>query len=170
MFCSTCGAETVEGLHYCNRCGAKLHQPVIGLRLGRADLAVGGKVIEPGHGAIDFVVWAMVATFVFGTGVTMGLMAVMKGVVGFNDGIVAALTIFCFIMMVAIEAILTLLLFRRTRRPEGVVDTAPIGERAGESKARDAVALPPVMPSVTEHTTRTIDPAYVREAESGKLG
>jgi uncharacterized paraquat-inducible protein A len=147
MYCSTCGVAADRGLSYCKHCGAKLNE---------------GK--ETGNGQVsqitpDALIWAIVAVFVVGLGCTIGLMAVMKEVVHFNDGIIGAFTLASFVLMILLEVVFVSLLFRRNRTPKEKKDTAPMRESLPQDGPQ-ARALPDVAPSVTEHTTRNFEPIY----------
>lgn len=147
MFCSTCGVAADRGLSYCKHCGAKLND---------------GKdmpVAQPAQIAPESLVWAIVAVFVVGLGCTIGLMAVMKEVVHFNDGLIGAFTLASFVLMILLEVVFVSLLFRRNRTHKETKDTAPIRERLPQEETR-ARALPEAAPSVTEHTTRNFEPIY----------
>jgi hypothetical protein len=110
----------------------------------------------------NFLVAAIVWTFVGGIGVIIGLMSVMNKIVDFNPGLRNAFTFLSFLLLVLIEGFLGSLLLRRTRTTGKPINTSPIGERpSNEAEVGEARALPPPPASVTEHTTRTIDSAYV---------
>lgn len=155
MYCSSCGAPNAEGLAFCNRCGTRLDYRLVDLRVGRES---NGRTDSEGKLLPDFLIWAMVATFVFGLGVITGLMAVMKAVVGFNDGLIIFFTLVSFLLLVSLEGVLLSLLFRRTRT-EKVGNTLPLEER--ETGGGQGRLLQGEKASVTEHTTRSIDQIYV---------
>jgi membrane protein YdbS with pleckstrin-like domain len=115
----------------------------------------------------DSLVWAIVSVLIAGLGVIIGLMAVMKNVVGFNDGVIGAVTLVSLLMVVAVEAIFISLLFRRRRVDFEARETgAARGHTTNGLPETEPRALPENLPSVTEHTTRTFDAAYVeRESE-----
>ena len=149
MYCSSCGAAVPQGLSYCNHCGAKLSG-------ARVDDAGESSELRPGY-----LVFAMMAVFVFGLIAITMLIGVMKTVLAFNEGAMLAFTLLSFLMLVLIEGVFIRLLFRTTRRAEETRTTA-VGKGPGtkELDATRARALPEPLPSVTEHTTRTFDPIY----------
>lgn len=147
MYCSSCGAEMARGLSYCNHCGAKL---------SKAKDSDGTQLSQL---TPDSLVWAIVAVFVVGLGCTIGLMAVMKEVVHFNDGLIAAFALFTFLMMLMIEGVFVGLLFRRNRAGKEPKDTAPMREHLTPEAMRARMLAEPV-PTVTEHTTRNFEPIY----------
>jgi len=146
MYCPTCGVAVAQGLSYCNHCGAKLTG------------ATGGESSELRPG---YLVFAMMAVFVFGLIAITMLIGVMRTVLAFNEGAMLAFTLLSFLMLVLIEGVFIRLLFRTTRRAEEARATAAMkGQGTNELEAAQARALPEPLPSVTEHTTRTFDPIY----------
>src|ERR1044072_1796792 len=97
MYCSSCGVSVVQGLSYCNHCGAKLSSEK------------GGKSSEVKPEAL---VWGMVAVLVFGFVAIVFLMMAMK-MVGLNVGQILALTILSFLMMLLLEGVFIWQLLRR---------------------------------------------------------
>jgi hypothetical protein len=147
MYCSSCGAAIAQDLSYCNRCGAKVSG-------GKADGAH-----KPAEMVPDSLVNAITAVFVVGLGAIIGLMAVMKKVIGFENDVIFAITVFCLVLMLGIEGVLIKLLLDRKRGVKEVGTTGRLKERTtkelGEAQGR---ALPEPVPSVTEHTTRAFEP------------
>ena len=149
MYCSSCGVAVAQGLSYCNYCGAKLN----GVK--------GDSVIKSSEAKPESLVGAMVFVFVFGLVAISILMRVMKAVLDLNVGQILAFTLLSFLIMLLIEGVFIRLLLRRSRGVEETGGTALSKERAAnELDATQARALPEAMPSVTEHTTRTLEPAY----------
>lgn len=151
MYCSTCGKPVTAGLSYCNHCGARLS---------------GAKSNGPTPAELfpDSLVWAIVSVFVVGLGGTIGLMAVMKDAGNFNPGMILGLTFMSFAIMLAVEGVLIWLLLGR-RKGEIVSAkqeaTAQLeGAATRELGAAEARALPEPVASVTDHTTRTLEPVY----------
>jgi hypothetical protein len=145
MYCSTCGAALAQGLSYCNRCGA------------RAGATAGG---DAGRPRPESLVSAIAFVFVVGMGAYIGLMAVMKHF-GFNDGLTNGFTMMVFLLMVAIEAVFVWMLLSGRRAAEGVREAERLKEQTTqELEGASPRALPDPLPSVTEHTTRTFEPAY----------
>ena len=149
MYCSSCGAAVVQGLSYCNHCGAKLSG-------ARGDDGAESSEVKPGY-----LVFAMMAVCVFGLIAITMLMGVMKTVLAFNEGAMMALTVMSFLMLMVIEGVFIRLLLRSTRRAKEPRATAVMnGQATKELDAAHARGLPEPVPSVTEHTTRTFDPIY----------
>jgi len=153
MYCSSCGVSVVQGLSYCNYCGAKLTGE-------KGDNAIKSSEVKP-----ESLVWAMVAVLVFGFVAIVFLMMSMK-MVGLNVGQILAFTILSFLIMLLVEGVFIWQLLRRKRGAGETGDTALSKEQATkELDAAQARVLPEAMPSVTEHTTRAFEPIY-RERKS----
>lgn len=149
MFCSSCGSAVAQHLNYCNHCGAKVS---------------GAKIDGDGQPAASFpepLVNAMAAVFVAGLGAIIGLMVVMKKVVGFDLSIILAVTVFSLLLMLVVESALIRMLLSGKKGAQEAFDTkrlqALTTKELGETQAR---ALPEPVPSVTEHTTRSFETLY----------
>lgn len=150
MYCSSCGAAVTRGLAYCNHCGAKSG--------GEKDAAAA----KPAETFTESLVWALVAVFVVGLGGIIGLMAVMKEVVGFSPDVILYITGVCFLMMLVIEGVLIWKLMRHKSGAKEIADAGrPNARETKELGAAQARSLPDAAPSVTEQTTRAFDPVYV---------
>jgi hypothetical protein len=149
MYCSSCGSALTPNLIYCNKCGARVAQNE-GIE-SKSDIAP------------EFLVGAMITLFVFGLGVMIGLMAVMKRGVGFDPPIILAITMLCFSLLFLIESILIFFLFRasfrRKRKDVEQLKKPP----TKELEAGTPLGLLANMASVTEHTTRAFDPVYIEK-------
>lgn len=154
MYCSSCGTALTPGLSYCNRCGVELN-------------ANERSITKSKEAPQEALVWAIVAVTVVGLGGIIGLMAVMKEVLHFNDALILAFSLLFFLTFLGVDgAFLWLLLRSRIRGgyPERIAQTrVPSTNELGETRPR---ALAEPAPSVTEHTTRTMDPVRIeRNAE-----
>ena len=151
MYCSSCGAAVVPGLSYCNHCGARLSG-------GKADVTARQAELFP-----DSLIWAIVSVFVVGMGTTIGLMAMLKQLLDLGQGLIIAFGLLGFALMIAVESVFIYLLLsrRRTSAKEAIEDERTAGRATKElDAAREARTLPEPVPSVTEQTTRTFEPAY----------
>jgi type VI protein secretion system component VasK len=123
--------------------------------------AKGESANKPAELDPDSLVWAIVAVFIVGLGTTIGLMAVMKEVIGFNPHIILAVTALCFLLMLAVESVFIWLLLSRRRGAKEVGDfERPKEQAARELAAAQARALPEPVPSVTEQVTRAFEPLH----------
>jgi hypothetical protein len=148
MYCSSCGVVVSQGLSYCNYCGAKLNG------------AKGDSVSKSSEVKPELLVYAMVMVLVFGLVAIVFLMMAMK-MVGLNVGQILAFTMVSFLMMLLVEGVFIWQLLRRKRGAEETGDPALSTEKATEElEGAQARGLPEGMTSVTEHTTRTLEPIY----------
>ena len=149
MYCSSCGVAVAHGLTYCNHCGAKL----LGTQADRA---------KPSDSSIDSLIWAIVSVFVGGIGVLIGLLAMMKNLLNFHEGLLMFFSLLTFALITAIEAVFIWMLFSRNRPDRGLRD---LHQRHRATKELEEapermLAEPGPMPSVTEQTTRSFEPVY----------
>ena len=145
MYCSTCGVAVAKGLNYCNYCGAQLNQ------------GDGGQSqVRP-----ESLIFAVLATFIFGLVAITVLIGVMKSVLDMPVERVLAFALLPFLTMLALEAVFIRLLLRRTRETKGASETPLLTQQTTkELDAAQPRVLPEPVPSVTEHTTRAFDPIY----------
>jgi hypothetical protein len=134
-------------LSYCNRCGAelktKVHNPT-GLFEAHT----------------ESLVWATASVTIVGLGVVIGLMAVMKEVLHFNDGLIIFFTLLSFLTFLGVDIVFIWLLLRPglgAKETGGITQqkefsTTELGEANGRVLAEPTL-------SVTEHTTRTLERA-----------
>ena len=119
---------------------------------------------RPSELPTESLVWAICGIFIMGTGVMIGLLAVLKEVVGFNIGLIAAVMLLGFGLMVALESVLVYLLLsgrKAARRAEESYELREAKEARPlelNEPQRGMLQEPPT--SVTEHTTRTFEPIY----------
>jgi hypothetical protein len=150
MYCSFCGAAVQPNLNYCNRCGAKV-----------SSAKVDGDNKSSAASPRDSLLNAISAIFIVGLGAIIGLMAVMKEVVGFSPNVILAITVFSLLLMLGIESVLIRLLLDRKRDAKGVDDTERLkAYTTKELESSHPGALPEPVSSVTEHTTRSFAPIY----------
>ena len=151
MYCSTCGVAVAQGLSYCNYCGAKLS---------------GDGVTKPSEVRAEFLVFAMIAVFVFGLVAITMFMGVMRAALGLQVETILVFTLLPILLMLVLEGVFIRLLLTRNRGAGITDESARLREQTTrELDAKQARALPEPLASVTEHTTRTFDPIY-RERES----
>jgi hypothetical protein len=153
MYCSTCGVAVAQGLSYCNYCGAKLST-------AREDSAVKPPAVKP-----ELLVAAMTALFMFGLLVIIILIGMVKSVLGLPVGQVLALALLPFLLLVLLEGVFIRLLLRGKRNPDEPGNTVVLqGHATRELDAAQARGLPEPVSSVTESTTRTLEPIHRERA------
>lgn len=149
MFCSSCGGSVAQALSYCNYCGAKLGGAEV-------DAAVSSSGVKP-----ELLVSAMVGGLVLGFVAIAVLVGVLKAVAGFDLPFLLVVTALSFLLLLLVEGVLIGLLLSGRRASKGAGDAEPPKEQtARELKEARARVLPEPLPSVTEHTTRTLEPVY----------
>jgi hypothetical protein len=162
MFCQHCGAETPPDLKYCKRCGGTLNH-------ARTPDPPARPALSPAA------VWGIGATTILlvlgGLGMLFGFLFGMTRR-GLPAPVIVMLAI-CGALTILISAAL-LMRFWRLLLTGGHVQAQP---RPAEVLQQASYELPPRrpsaiteafghVPSITEHTTRTFDPAY-RESRDG---
>jgi predicted lipid-binding transport protein (Tim44 family) len=154
MFCPVCGIEGTAGLKYCKRCGATLGQPE----------STPARRID--YGKIAGMFWAVAVFGIVSIGTLIGCMIPLT-VFHAGAGIIMPIMAFGSAAIITISV----LLIRQLSRLIGLVEKE---EPAAEVKkpatsrqynAPQIAAEPRSVSSVTEHTTRTFDPAY-RDSQS----
>ncbi len=149
MYCPSCGVAVAQGLSYCNYCGAKLNGK-------KGDRVIKSSEIRP-----ESLVGGMVVVFVFGLGAITLLMGMMKSVLNLNVGLILAITLLSFLIMLLLEGVFISLLLRRKSGAAESGDNLLLQQQATkELDAAQVRVLPEPVPSVTEHTTRAFEPLY----------
>ena len=150
MYCSSCGTAVAQGLSYCNYCGAKLNGE-------KGDGLAKSSELK----AESLIISAMVGLFVLGLFAITVMMGVMKAVLDLNVGQIVAFALLSFLIMLLLEGVLIWRLSRRGRGAGDAGDAAPSeGPATKELDAARARVLPEPLSSVTEETTRALEPAY----------
>ncbi len=149
MFCSSCGAAVTPGLSYCNRCGLELASN----ERGRNKLDM----------PLEYLVWAIVAIAIIGIGANIGLMALMKESLHLENGLILGASLFAFLPFLGIEAVFVWLLLRSQQSPKQPRELfLPRGVATNDLDTAPPRAIQGPSPSVTEHTTRGLEPADIR--------
>ena len=146
MYCSTCGVAVAQDLSYCNYCGAKL---------GENDQSAGkSSEVRP-----EFLLSAMIALFIFGLVAITALMGVMKVILDLPVERVLAFALLPFLVMLLIEGLCLRMLLRRNRDVAETEAAALSQEKPTKEldPARERLLSEPAA-SVTDHTTRTLEP------------
>jgi nitrate reductase gamma subunit len=151
MFCPSCGAELMQEMSYCNRCGANL-KPLSNQTAISPTRPVGATW------AISFAVVA----------VTLGGFAMLFGVImtlirrGFNISEGGLALIFVALMVIlTVDCLLIRQLTRVLSKPQTSGDAEKAEKRSlVEKPAPQIAASREPASSVTDHTTRTFEPVY----------
>lgn len=149
MYCSACGVAVAPSLSYCNYCGAKLNGTI-------ADRVTKSSTPNP-----QFLLSSMIALFIFSlVGITM-LMGVMKVILGLPVERVLTLALLPFLVMLLLEGLCLKHLLQHNRTAK-LKDAAPLLKDQTTKElddARERLLREPTQ-SVTDHTTRTLEPVY----------
>lgn len=157
MYCSSCGTESIQGLNYCNRCGATLStQSTVSpsFSLTKPMLILGGLV-------------AFITMFGF-MAVIMGSSELARRGFGHEDALIPLF--FGMITILVVDILLLRQLSRIINASLKACTSSPAKQvkefaEAGQTRRKlEAPTFEPVS-SVTENTTRTFEPVY-RESKS----
>ena len=148
MYCSTCGVAVAQGLSYCNYCGAKVGE--------KGDSVSKSSEVRP-----EFLVSAMIGLFICGLVAITILMGMMKSVLGLPVERVLGFALVPFLLLLLLEGVCLRLLMRRKRDTEATGAKALMNEQTTKEldRAQERLLTEPG-PSVTDHTTRTLEPIY----------
>lgn len=147
MYCSNCGVAVADSLSYCNHCGA---------RIITSNSNLTSREVKP-----ELLVSAMAATFIMGLLAISVLLGVMKSVLGLELGQILGFATLSFLILIFLEGVFLLLLFRRNRNTEERARTESLaGHTTKELGAPHVQALQEPLSSVTDQTTRAFEPLY----------
>jgi len=151
MYCQTCGGQLAQPLSYCNHCGADLGTLKVQGQPGTAETA------------IDTLLWVIVGTTITLLGMALGALVLIKhGAI--NERLGMAFVILTFISLVVAEAVLVwrLLHLNRAAKETGVVPQISDLSNEEPNPVTARALHEPLEPvsSVTEQTTRTLEPSY----------
>lgn len=154
MYCPSCGTASTPGLSYCNRCGANL------------SLVKEPDAIKPSESPINALMDSTFWVTVFGLAVIVGGVVAMKAL-ELREPFIIAYMILSTMAFLGIYGMHVLQFIRLTggakKSSLNIESKTPDTKELGPAQAR---ALTGVMPSVTEHTTRTLEPVHnERKAE-----
>ena len=152
MYCPSCGKDVNADLSYCNHCGARI---------------AAGNDLDPNalsETSFHVLIGALLTIPIVGIGLILAIMVVMKRELGFGEDPVLAVVMVSLILFLAAEAGVIWLMLTRTKKRKVV---APAGEKRGLGRADvtekvltegQPLEFSAPAASVTDHTTRTLDP------------
>lgn len=150
MYCASCGVEVTQELSYCNRCGANLKPSAL-------QSAVAPSKLVGAAWAISIAV-TLVTLIGFGMVFSVVITLVERGISLSPGGMALVFSALFFVFIIAA------LLIRQLSRvlsipqlPAAVLAQKPI---LGETSPAQIDAGRVPASSVTDHTTRTLDPVY----------
>ncbi|MEP7214314.1 MAG: hypothetical protein ABI791_14645 [Acidobacteriota bacterium] len=123
--------------------------------------------------SFNFLVGVVIGIPVIGLGIIIALMAVMKNGLGFRDDMIFVVIFMTFLLLFIAEIGTLWMMISRTKKPKVKSSTEPAAiapKAVGEiepvvMKGLNASTFEGI-PSVTEHTTRTLDAAYRQSGDS----
>ena len=151
MYCPSCGAASTLGLSYCNRCGTNL------------SAIKDHGALKPSEAPINSLMDSTFWVTVFGLGAIVGGVAAMKAL-EFREVFIIA---YMILSTVAFLGIYGMHVWQFIRLTSGAKKSRGISE-VKEPHTKELSPAPPArvlseaMPSVTEHTTRTFEPIYIK--------
>jgi len=109
----------------------------------------------------EFLVSAMIGLFICGLVAITLLMGMMKQVLGLPVERVLGFALLPFLLMLLLEGVCFRLLTRRKRATEATGAKVLLNEQTTKelTRAEERLLTEPA-PSVTDHTTRTLEPVY----------
>ena len=147
MYCSGCGVGVAQGLSYCKNCGTKLNGQDAGLPVK----------VRP-----ESLIFAILATFVFGIGAITVLIGVLKAALRLDNDEIIPIAVVPFLVMLLLEFVFVRLLLRQTRNASEGKKVKLKGQITKELDAAHAYVLSEPVGSVTENTTRAFDPVHTQ--------
>lgn len=140
-----------DSLSYCNHCGARISAP-------------NDKVTAPREVRPELLVSAMAGTFILGLVAISVLLGVMKSALGLELGQILAFAVLSFLLLIFLETVFVLLLFRRNRGAKEQVTPELTGRHTTKELAASQVqALREPLTSVTDNTTRAFEPIFTNQ-------
>ena len=151
MYCHTCGARLPQALSYCNHCGANLETLKDQGQAGTAGTA------------IETLLWVIVGTTITLLGMALGALVLMgNGVI--NERLGTAFVIVTFVTLLVSEGVLVWRLLHLNRGAEETRTVPPLNglstEKPDPLTARALQEHHEPVSSVTEQTTRALEPSY----------
>ena len=146
MFCSNCGMPRVQGLSYCNRCGADLRERK-----------------EPTNNtAISAMLTAITTLGLVGLAIMLMGAVILRRKANLDQELIGVFMMFTFLIVSVTEFMLVRNLSKLTSSNEREKYVPP-PSTTNELRLPEARSLGEPVPSVTENTTHTLD--YVRRGQ-----
>lgn len=151
MYCSSCGGSVPPGLSYCNRCGVDLRPKE-------------SEVPKRSGPSPNFLVAGIVFVTIFGLIAITMMLGVMSEVLHAAGGLINGFAAIAFLLILLIDTLFGFLLLRSKKNPGENTDVMQFKESIrGELHAAQTSGLAQPAGSVTDHTTRTLEPVLRKE-------
>lgn len=148
MYCPSCGGALTKEMNYCNRCGIDL------------SVIKGSKNSKSLEKSIESIIWSIVLATATVLGIMVAVMALMKG---FQLGgtVVVMFMALMFLILLGINGVLVWQLLRLNSLAKEARSASQLErhETRELSAQREQALVEPHM-SVTENTTRILEPIY----------
>ena len=148
MYCPSCGAVLTEEMNYCNRCGIDL------------SVIKGSNNSKSLEKSIESIIWSIVLATATVLGIMVAVMALMKG---FQLGgeVVILFMALMFLILLGINGVLIWQLLRLNSLAKEARSASQLErhEMKELGATREQALIEPRM-SVTENTTRILEPTY----------
>lgn len=107
--------------------------------------------------SLESLVWAITAVTIVGMGAVIGLMAVMKEVLHFNDGLIVAFSLLFLLTFIGVDCVFIWLLRSKfgARETSGRAQRQELSTKELDEPRVRVLPEPPF--TVAEHTTRTLE-------------
>jgi hypothetical protein len=147
MYCPSCGVALTKEMNYCNRCGIDLS-------------VIKGKNSKSLEKSIESIVWSIVMATATVLGIMVAVMALMKGFQLGGTVVVLFMTLM-FLILLGIIGVLIWQLLRLNSLAKEARSASQLErhETLELSAKREQAIVEPRM-SVTENTTRILEPTY----------
>jgi hypothetical protein len=158
MYCQSCGAEQTQGLIYCNRCGANLNATTLATTTTTAPLAV-VSVAKP----VFFIGVFLCILSLGGFGILTETARALSENPNFDRHLLSVMITMGLIIIMAVDMMLVWLLSKLVNaslRPGNFAPVKELSAPAAPLNVRQINAPRDYVGSVTEQTTRTLEPVY----------
>ncbi len=148
MYCPSCGAALTKEMSFCNRCGIDL------------SVIKGSSNSKSLEKSIESIVWSIVLATATVLGIMVAVMALMKGF-QLSGEVVVVFMALMFLILLGINGVLVWQLLRLNSLAKEARSATELGRDEVRELAakREQSFIEPRM-SVTENTTRTLEPTY----------
>ena len=148
MYCPSCGAALTNDMSYCNRCGIDL------------TVIKGGSNAKSLEKSIESIIWSIVLATATVLGIMVAVMALMKGF-ELGGGVVVAFMALMFLILLGVNGVLFWQLLRlNSLAKEARIASQLQSDETRELGAKREQSFIESPMSVTENTTRILEPTY----------
>ena len=148
MYCPSCGAALTQEMNYCNRCGTDL------------SVIKGSGNSKSLEKSIESIIWSIVMATATVLGIMVAVMALMKGF-ELSGGLVVVFMALMFLILLGINGVFVWQLLRLNSLAKEARSASQLERhKTQELEAKRGQMLAEPRMSVTENTTRILEPTY----------